>query len=523
MLKQYYKGVAKSQQPFPSVRPAKDAEKYADELFVKETSDISKMKESFEQMLKLFPIYCFGSMSDKKVKESAVWPIQVFENSHWVSKLFWGQDLKGTKLTYKMIEDLLGDEAEMQQCLERRKKYKVEFLEGLDSKYISTPQGTWVVFKDIDLPFIVVVDLLWFNSKSITPDVATLSEMQQAGRIVNGNKCLYEKKGVIAPLLASLIQLEQYVVFDYSTEVKRADLREEDKELRTLFTDWWRPDKFNWNMPMHDTIVTHIEGLGWSTFLAFPRELVMKNLDKVILRKGTVLTFFAGELRVHNIYEKEDYALTYIKKMVKDKELEKDTSYLIYTTDKKRLGVSSLPFFSNHTCDDNTWFRATGNDLATFKLYGENTELQKEHKTSSIVVGANEMYRHRTLTVRMDITGAMFKDKYDALFANEEAKTWRMLPIEMEIMQIPLEWKYHETDKPVGDEDKTCRCLTKCHFADPKSRSRAPFGDTDFPVRPDPVHWNMEKVTASEAKVNKSYIELYLSQFPPLAVASGDA
>ena len=507
-MRAYKKNVASSHAAFPKTVSA-HAASFAKEMFVTDEMDIERLKASFSDMMDFYPKFCFEPVDKRRATEGTVWPIQVLDYSHWVSKLFWGQDLKGEKLTYKMVESLLADGPEIERCRERRQLYKMAFLEGADSKYLQLPQGSWVVFRDIPLPFVIMVDMLWFNSKSVTPDIATVSEMQQAGRIVNANKTLYEKGRYCAPLLASLIQLEQNVVYDYepgSTE----------RLHKTLFSDWFTPEKFVWYVPMHETVVTDIPNIGRATFLAIPRKLVESNLDKIVLRKGAILGSFAGELKVHNIYEKEQYAITYIAKHKTDTQIKDDTTYLIYTTNEseKRMGLSSIPFYSNHTCA-NEWFVATVNNLSNFKLVVDDTELVQEKITGNIVLGANEFYRQRSLMMQIDVTGAMFKARHDALFANPEAKAWKLLEMDMDMMYVPLEWEYFKVEPAEDDESRNCMCLTHCYFRDRSERSRGPFEDGDLRPRPPPTAWNMDKVKAAGFSKQDS-IQLYLEQFPTM-------
>ena len=508
-MKAYMKNVASSHDKLPKNESA-HAASFAKEMFVTDELDIEELKESFSSMMDLYPKFCFESVDKRKAGRQAhepkVWPIQVLDYSHWVSKLFWGQDLKGQKLTYKMVESLLADGPEIERCRERRQLYKMAFLEGSESKYLQLPQGSWVVFRDIPLPFVIMVDMLWFNSKSVTPDIATVSEMQQAGRIVNANQTLYEKSRYCAPLLASLIQLEQNVVYDYepgSTE----------RPHKTLFSDWYAPEKFVWYVPMHETVVTDIPNIGRATFLAIPRKLVEANLDKIIIRKGAVVGSFAGELKVHDIYEREAYAMTYIGRHKTDKTLHDDTTYLIYTTkeSEKRMGLSSIPFYSNYSCNS-AWFVANANSLSDFKLVDDGMDLEQVIKTGNIVLGANEFYRHRSLMMNIDVTGAMFKARHDALFANPEARAWKLLEMDMDIMYVPLEWEYFKVDPPVDDESRKCMCLSRCYFRAQGERSRGPFEASALPPRPPPMAWTMDKVKAHELTKQPS-IQLYLEQF----------
>jgi hypothetical protein len=139
-------------------------------------------------------------------------------------------------------------------------------------------------------------------------------------------------------------------------------------------------------------------------------------------------------------------------------------------------------------------------------------DLEQVIKTGNIVLGANEFYRHRSLMMNIDVTGAMFKARHDALFANPEARAWKLLEMDMDIMYVPLEWEYFKVDPPVDDESRKCMCLSRCYFRAQGERSRGPFEASALPPRPPPMAWTMDKVKAHELTKQPS-IQLYLEQF----------
>lgn len=466
---------------------------FAPEMFFGDEDDIEELEDKFSEMQRLYWGLSTSSVQERRPSSALISTVHAFDYDHWVPKLFLGQDWSAKSIDHRYITALLADKEELARCKARRAEYKREFLGGSARQNLTLPYGVWVVLRDVELPFMIPVDLFWFNSRTVNPDTATWSELYNAGRIVDANTMLYEKNRFYAPLLQRLIALEQYVV---------------DAEV---FTEW-HSGRLMWYKPLHRTVITRVdEKLGWSMFLAVPRAIVEQNMDRVIIRKGAVLASFAGEMKVLDMFEADNYALGYIGKH--DDAGDALTTHLVCTKAElpDRPGVCNFAFFSNHCCVETTgvakprrkpaeqqqWFANTHSDLAPFRRIGG--ELSSIKRTSNIVLGASELYKHETLSVTVNITGRMFAER--ELCCDQ----WPMMRSDEEMMYVPVEWNYYLM--PPG-EGPRCTCLSRCYFSAEAERGRAPFTEPQIETRPPPAMWTLEK---AEAELSGSLSALKLS------------
>ena len=439
-------------------RRHKDNGQKAEEMFFEDDEDIEVLEHHYAQL------------QNKKQKKKV--DMRAFEYGTWVSRLFLGTELK----THDDITAFLADENSIRSCKARREEYKREFLGGAACKDLWLPYGVWKVRHDVELPFLILVDLPWFNSRSVLPHEATLDEMQQSGRIVHANQTFYDKYSHYAKTLGHLLAIEPFV-----------RPIENDDDSDDFFTEWHTPENFTWYKPMHTTVIAHCgDVLQWSMFLAIARQDIDNNLDRIVVPQDVMVASFAGEIKVLDLHQPEHYAFTYIHRR------KKGSTYLVCTKHETphRPAIGSLAFFSNHTCVRKPWFIAKHHKFTLFKKRGD---MYVPTSQQNVVLGSTELYRHRTLTTAINITGRMFRDMHEktraSLFNANEFYYY-----------IPVEWNYYSTT-PKKTTTK-CHCLTHCHGI--KDKSSAPFATEEvFPAR---------KPALFQDEPNY-YAKLYLSQF----------
>ena len=330
---------------------------------------------------------------------------------HWPFRLFCGLEAAPSYHEFPRLRQ------EAPLLKQKREEYKREFLGTDSSRELYMPHGVrWEVRADVELPFIVPVELMWFN-----PDAraATASERHKNGRLEAANAVLHAR---YARLLQHMLAIEPYVL--------GGDLLSE-----------WNAPGLRWHKPRYSVLLRHMPAVGWAMFLAVERSEGVP--------KGAVISFFAGEVRAHNPHANDSYAFTYIQSK------KAHESYLVCTPGTG-LGVCSMAFFSNHTCLQEPWFIAVNNRLLPFKKQPDGTYAQCHsmggRSAHTVVTGSSELYRHRTLITACDITPQMLRED-------------PRVTADAECFYVPVEWNYYNEVVAAEGETRRCACLSRCSFS----------------------------------------------------------
>jgi hypothetical protein len=237
--------------------------------------------------------------------------------------------------------------------------------------------------------------------------------------------------------------------------------------------------------------------LQWSMFLAIRREDIDRNLDRIVIPQNIMVAAFAGEIKVLDLHQPEPYAFTYIHRR------KKGSTYLVCTmhSTPTRPGIASLAFFSNHTCLKQPWF------AAKHHTFYKKQPRYLAKKQKNVVLGSPEIYRHRTLSTTLDITGRMFRNLHNHI--------WTQPPFSFEnpedalFYYIPVEWNYYATHHhPTSASSNKCHCLSHCHTLAEKSNGLIVEAELSYPRQ------------SRDPKVEPDYYaNLYLSQFSSTAQA----
>ena len=465
---------------------------YAGELFFDEREDdMAALDHKYDDMSRMY-FRLNARVSEPPPAHVQPASMHAFRYNCWVSRLFFGQCWLGKTITHETITDVMNDPEELAQCMQRRRDYKQEFLGGRTRRNLDLPFGIWVVSRDIDMPFLIPVDLHWFNGESVDPNRATWQEMQQAGRLVGANEALYRSNQTYAPLLKRLLQLERHLVFDYEMYGRTA------AETNSLWWFWHEKKRFVWYRPAHLTVITHLPILGWSAFLAVPRATVERNLDKYIIPRGAIAATFAGEVRVLDVFATDRFAVSYIGKIDRSRKGDLHATHIVCTkTEIPRVpAVASIAFFSNHRCtatrptaeergkERPCWFINAPNSLVPFDRTPYGLRM-KEKATCNVVYQGSEIYRHSTTVTACSITGREFLKEHNRLFSHAKARNeWIMDQLgsitdgALTYYYVAIEWNYCSMSNIFAVSERvksSCLCLSRCHFLDPTKRRVAPF------------------------------------------------
>ena len=360
--------------------------KYAHRLFYK-TKDhpmVTYLNNKFENMQMLFGIHGICRSEERRMIEKVgdgVSLLQVFKHEALEYQLFLGKDWN--TFTYEDVDALLENTEELKLCKAKREEYKAAFLGGLEYKLLKTPEESWLVERDVDLPWTIPVDLNWFNPMVMGPDKIKWNEMYNSGRIVEANAMLYKDERIHGLLVKSLFKLQKHVMYDF-------DGMKCDAAQTKNLAENWHEKGFVWVHPLHEVVNCHVEGLNMSSFVMFDEALVRKNLTKVIVPRGMEMSRFAGEVRFRDEYKGENYAVQFnTKQRVADGDFDDGTpiTNLIITNANGDDGprVCNGGFSSNERCnttDSPPWFINMSSSIKTSKKKdGTMNERKKERMT----------------------------------------------------------------------------------------------------------------------------------------------
>jgi hypothetical protein len=515
--------------PYPHLTIGDQQADYAPELFYSREGEggLPGLRAKFDRMRELFVRYA----KDSKDQRDGADPVSL--NFHRISDLAWllflGEIPHRSTVTFETIDDIVrgleGDGLRRERCLRMKSGTKRLLMaaNGERPACVFVGQTAWIVKADVDLPWMVPVDMHWFNPTAVPPDTATLSEMQQMGRLTKANPYLYRNNPHLKHLLRLLLHLERHVT--YSPD-----------QYHSMFLDWNRNDLYTWYKPQHQVVMAHNRSLQWCMFLAVPAALVEANLTRILIPRYSFIAYFAGEVRPRNLFDQDLYAAQYLqvakqreKEGGGDKEESNPKTHLVVTLtrDDRRPGVGNPAFFSNGACyKSERWFKLYPNALTGYSYDAENEEVVKGRTGGSALYKAEELYRQSTLSASVDITGRMIKERHAQLFPEGQRDLWVTDKIRLnrpgggpteEQMLIPVEWCYDEigSRKEKSDGQK-CQCMSRCYRLPAENQSVVDFIQS-VRARPrvPPVDWDAIMRDPSLDPPVITCIGRYLQQWEP--------
>jgi len=484
-----------------------DMDRYAAELFydVGESDLSDTFIKSFTNMQQMyFEHYKRQRGRRPDASSSAAIPMHPeYDTDVW--KLFLGAD-KGA-LTYTDIDGLLLNthqpDAELQRLSAARIAFHSEFLGGMQFKHVSANDVLWRVTAEHPVPWMIPVQFSWCNSRAVSPDTATLSEMYECSRIENTNKTLFDVDVIYKGLLQHLMYLEKHVMFD--------EIKAPPGTPCSIAINWFSPH-YVLCKRCFETLVLYDSKIKWSMFLVFDRAFVDRNRAKIIVPKDTAIASLDGEVRPLDLFKEDSYALQLISKshtgwVMKRKKPDKDeaqpadalpdeappddeeplddeepadadeappeppvVTFLVNTLvlSEERPAVGGSGFFANTTCDE-SWFACTPHYV-------------DDKRTGTIIANSENSYRHNMITTSRHLTGADIVSRH-----------WADVPGMDTFYMLPVEWKYSRGDD--GDAVHiACNCMTRCHKLPDKDKGKISV----HPAKQNrPVgEWTAEKVRA---------------------------
>ena len=487
--------------PLPRREPYAKIDLYSPEILLNEL-ETENANEQFKELQKLFYMYHNKNpMTDKKGKNAI--PMQLHESDPQIWKLFVGVDKPGTTCTYEWIDTILQtDQATLQTYNEARKTYKEQFLNGAIRKTLKVDGVIWVVSKYHDLPWIIPVSLHYHNSKAVPPKVATWSEMWQCGRMVDTNYRIYKKDEVYIKLFPKVLAMEKQIVFDDHAEIQIGT-------ETSLLHSWYKPCNM-WYKPVHKLYAFPYQFTGYNVLLGVPRDIVERNMGRILIPKYTPIMSLTGELRPRDKSIHDRYAAEIIK-ATKIGLGGIDPTDLVATVDMSntRPGIASIGFFANSACDP------------AKRVFEFRPALMGDAQGNGIE-NANFMYKHKNVTTEMDIYGEYIDRVHRRLVQMLEVP----LPYDKDpgdTMFIPVEFKYSTTSP---DGEYTCGCLSRCALTGLDERSRVDSGPQPNIVREVKTRTMAEIQGLPFEGVKKNAIVRYMNQFTAaeggLGVPGGD-
>ena len=493
--------------PLPRHRPQDDhivSKEYASEILMSD-QEAKAANVQFVELQKLFFEYHTKNPNLKKNGKRYI-PMQLYDSDPQIWKLFVGHDTyEKPTCTYEWIDEILSkDEATLKEYNEKRAEYKTAFLGGAETKFIEVDGVTWVVSAMFDLPWMIPVSLHYHNSKAVTPKMATWSEMWQCGRMVGVNERFYKVDEIYKKLFRKLVAMEKQIVFD--------EVRVEVGTETSLLHSWYKPCNM-WYKPQHKLYAFPYQYMQYNVLLGIPRDIVERNLEKILIPKFTPIMSLCGEMRPCDYSVHERYAAEISKGTQLPGWNGTPATDLVATFGESKLrpGIANIGFFSNSTC-------------------GKVVRKQFEFRPASVgnaqgngVKNAQYMYRHKTITTERDIKGQDMINAHKALI-EAMAAPLPCVHVPNDIVFMAVEWQY-SSDCEVGEY--TCSCLSHCIHEDAAGRSKLDHGRKATLVRQEhtPTKSEVQGLDIDDSK--KTIILKFLEQFTAeeggIAAAGGAA
>jgi hypothetical protein len=492
------KFLSKAQLECPrSVLGADYENNFADEIFVTDAAEIEDLTKKYQMLHELFYFH-FRRKHFKHPPGTTACAMQMSKCDPWVWKLFVGRELAPT-ITYEDIERIIlemeamtpGERTALQA---RRTAYKAEFLGGAAKKNLTVDDVIWVVDGARELPWMIPTSLHYHNSRCVTPDEATPSEMGEAGRMVGTNACLYKTDPYYKKMLRLALTLERRVLFH--------NIREEDLNTSLLFS-WYR-NCYVWQKPAFKLYAVQYGILNYNILVGIPRDLVEANMNKILIPEFTVMLPLTGEIRPIDLSTTDTYAFELYRKYGRGYGDAKKISNLVCTVDRlgMRPGIGNGGFFANTTCAKKPWFKFVPASLG--------------NKGAEVVDNADFIYRHNTLIAGAHIKGSDMISENDKLKFAHVSLPFRDNP--GDIVFMALEWPYADYKKIKNTKNLfKCHCFSECVSKPPAKRTNIFMGVDGGVARTQDKNWTKESVMslANVDDKKKSMILKYLKQFNP--------
>ena len=360
-------------------------------------------------------------------------------------------------------------------------------------KYLDGNGITWYVRKDVDLPWFIPIDSNYYNSKAVYPPTyANPVEMAMMGRIVHANRNLYDIDN-IDHLMKSMRRMSDLLIPTGS------------EALVNYYKLFSIGKHFYFYKPLIDLLVLYTNHLHYCLFLFFKSDVVHRNLDKVLVPKGTTICHFSGEVRPM------DESCPNPNDMQFDKSNTLKGLYVItnMTYQSGRPGVGNCSVFANCCCNSGTNYFASAE--SNFEISKSNVIKNGHFIDKHVVVVAIENITGKTILEFNQHNRAVFP-----LWFNAEC-------IEPNEMIFPVEFSYGkpESNQVQADEKSNtmCMCMTNCSNKIPEERGRLHFAKE--PPRPrtetsrDAIRaWKRMVSLPKLGSAQEDYIDWYLKQFP---------
>jgi hypothetical protein len=456
---------------------------YAPELFFAVGEpQLAELREIFRKMVADFEGNTFHTVNTATAGSHPV-PMHYFCYDPQVWKVFVGVDWGQTPITHKTIRKLLSDPPKLARCWAARQRFKQAFLCGAASRPLAVGCNTvWIVRRDVELPWVIPVDMSWFNPAAIDPAIATPTEARQASRIELSNRVLHDPK--FNAVVRAAARLDPFVVPSSRSLPPDHDT--------SLLGNWAEAETaLAFCRPLFTVEVAAVAGLGWSMFLSLPWDLVARNQDRIVIPRGAVVATFHGEVRAIDAYAPERFARS-LYQAPQDREGLR-FSHLVTTVGGQPgppaeggvPGVGSAAFRANSTCVPGAtgWFATAPNKLFSVQDDGEGGVTFRSRAGTRVVEDSPELFRYTTITASLDITGRMVADCHARLAAALPAGQFADGAT---ACKVPVEFPYRTAVNAQRRGAEPCLCLSRCMALPPAERSAVSFVSAPLPRPPPP-------------------------------------